>query len=113
MITLKLMEELGFSIIMIPKPGDSPAESIIGPATSILVVNDEVRKGIFLHRNNHLLVAFNDTKNIISFGICNNWTKYFDTPANSTEWLLSLNRDKSDENEIKKIFTKIVKNHGR
>lgn len=111
MITLQFLEELGFSIIMIPKSGNSPAESIIGPATGLLVVNDEVRKGTFLHESNKLLVAFNDAQSIITFGIYHNWTKYFDTPANSAKWLLSLNRDKGDEKEIKKIFTKTVQQY--
>ena len=112
-MTKSFLKELGFDIIMIPKPENSPPESIIGPATGLLVVNDEVRNGTFLHESNALLVAFNDATSTITFGICHTWTQYFDAPASSAKWLLSLSRWKSDEKKIKETFYSIVKNHGR
>lgn len=110
MITLQFLKELGFDSIIIPKPEGSLLEKIIGPAAMVLAPDDNVRNGLFIHENNKLLVAFNDTNSTITFGVCRNWTKYFEDPKKA-EWLLSLNREKSNEKDIKATFIMIVKNH--
>ncbi len=112
MITLQFLKELGFSTIMISKPESSPPENIIGPATMLWAPEDNVRNGIFIHENSELLVVFNDKQSIITFGICHNWTKYFEDPKKA-EWLLSLNREKSNEKNIKGIFNMIVKDYAK
>ncbi|SRR5574344_2604530 len=111
MITETFLKKLGFENISISKPESSSSEeNIIEPANKFWTINKDVHNGIFIHKNNKLLVTFNKANSTIIFGTCDDWTKYFENPQKAL-WLMSLHRDKSDEKYIKKVFTMVVIDH--
>lgn len=112
---LSFLQKLGFESITITIPKRSSlSDGIIQPATGLEVLEDKILKGTFIHkRNPKLLVAFQKEEFTITFGLFNNWKKYFESPRNNAIWLLSLSRWKSNEEAIEETFKMIVKKYGK